>query len=183
MISVRRGELRRCPRAKKQTWREDATNRDTKRMRAHIRKKLLPLLQKQFQPEIVEHLATRAGVAREDEAFLDAGAEERTQALVEKGVEGMRIALGDLFQPWKQMEFNAPNRESEKNAEWTVALSKRMVRHIIASVNLRAGQLGAKHVEAALELARSGQNGSSLALPGGVEVRKERDALVFHAAE
>src|SRR5260370_27528716 len=81
------------------------------------------------------------------------------------------------------MEFNAPNRESEKNAEWTVALSKRMVRHIIAGVKVRAGELGAKHVEAELELARSGQNGSSLALPGGVEVRKERDALVFHAAE
>src|SRR5260370_35388760 len=32
-------------------------------------------------------------------------------------------------------------------------------------------------------MARSGQNGSSLALPGGVEVRRERDALVFHAVE
>jgi tRNA(Ile)-lysidine synthase len=181
LLSVRRSELRRFLRAQKQTWREDATNRDTKRMRARIRKKLLPLLQKQFQPEIVEHLATLAGLAREDEAFLDAVAEERSQALVQKGVEGVRIALGDLFQPWKKMEFNAPNMESEKNAEWTVALSKRMVRHIIASVKPRAGQLGAKHVEAALELARSGQNGSSLALPGGVEVRKERDALVFHA--
>ena len=103
----------------------------------------------------------------------------------------MRITLGDLFQPWKKMEFSAPtgsvrepNREDSEdaeNAEWTRALSKRMVRHIIASVKPRAGQLGAKHVEAALELARSGQNGSSLALPGGVEVRKERDALVFHA--
>src|SRR5260370_12034222 len=183
LLSVRRGELRRFLRAKKQTWREDATNRDTKRMRAHIRKKLLPLLQKQFQPEIVEHLATLAGLAREDEAFLDAVAEEGSQALVEKGVEGMRIALGDSFQPWKKMKFNAPNRESEKNAEWTVALSKRMARPIIANIKPRAGQLGAKHVEAVLELAHSGQNGSSLALPGGAEVRKERDALVVHAAE
>jgi tRNA(Ile)-lysidine synthase len=191
LLSVRRNELRRFLRVLKQTWREDATNRDTKRMRARIRKKLLPLLQKQFQPEIVEHLATLAGLAREDEAFLDAVAEERSQALVQKGVEGVRITLGDLFQPWKKMEFSAPtgsvrepNREDSEdaeNAEWTRALSKRMVRHIIASVKPWAGQLGAKHVEAALELARSGQNGSSLALPGGVEVRKERDALVFHA--
>jgi len=183
LLSVRRSELRRFLRVLKQTWREDATNRDTKRMRARIRKKLLPLLQKQFQPEIVGHLATLAGLAREDEAFLDAVAEERSQALIQKGVEGMRIALGDLFQPWKKMEFNAPNKESKKNAEWTVALSKRMVRHIIANIKPRAGQLGAKHVEAVLELARSGQNGSSLALPGGVEARKERDALVFHAVE
>jgi tRNA(Ile)-lysidine synthase len=58
-----------------------------------------------------------------------------------------------------------------------------MVRGIVESVKPRAGQLGANHVEAVLELARNGQSGSSLALPGGVEVRKERDALVFHAVE
>src|SRR5260370_34718757 len=81
------------------------------------------------------------------------------------------------------MGCNDEKREGEENAEWTVGLSKRMVRHIIANIKPRAGQLGAKHVEAVLELAHSGQNGSSLALPGGVEVRKERDALVFHAAE
>jgi tRNA(Ile)-lysidine synthase len=39
------------------------------------------------------------------------------------------------------------------------------------------------HVAAVLQLARSGHSGSSLALPGGVEVRKEREALVFHTVE
>jgi len=46
-------------------------------------------------------------------------------------------------------------------------------------VKKQGGQLGANHVDAVLELARSGRNGSSLFLPGGVEVRKEREALVF----
>ena len=181
LLSVRRSDLRRFLRAQKQAWREDATNRDTKRMRARIRRKLLPLLEKQFQPAIVEHLATLAGLAQEDEAFLDAVAEERLRALVRKGVEEARIAVGDLFQPWKKMEFSEPSGEGEENTEWTRALSKRMVRHIIANIKLSAGQLGANHVEAILELARNGQNGSSLALPGRIEVRKERDALVFHA--
>jgi len=190
LLSVRRSELRSFLRAQKQTWREDATNRDTKRMRARIRKKLLPLLQKQFQPEIVEHLATLAGLAREDEAFLDAVAEERSRALVQKGAEGVRIAVDDLFPTRRKTEFSAPTgsrqeprRKDTENAEWTRALSKRMVRHIIANIKSRAGQLGAKHVEAVLKLARGGQNGSSLALPGGVEARKERDALLFHAIE
>jgi tRNA(Ile)-lysidine synthase len=56
-----------------------------------------------------------------------------------------------------------------------------MVRHIVESIKPRAGQLGAKHVQSVLEFARSGQSGSSLELPGGVEVRRERDELVFHA--
>src|SRR5438093_757545 len=130
-----------------------------------IRRKLLPLLEKQFQPAIVEHLATLAGLAQEDEAFLDAVAEERLRALVRKGVEEARIAVGDLFQPWKKMEFSEPSGEGEENTEWTRALSKRMVRHIIANIKPSAGQLGAKHVEAILELGRKGQKGSSLDLP------------------
>src|SRR5215470_13959148 len=77
LLPLRRAELRMYLRRKKQSWREDLTNRDTKRMRARIRKKLLPLLGKQFQPAIVEHLATLAELAREDEAFLDRVAERR----------------------------------------------------------------------------------------------------------
>jgi len=58
-----------------------------------------------------------------------------------------------------------------------------MVRRIVGRVKPREGQLGATHVAAVLDLARFGKSGSSLALPGGVEVRKERDALVFCAIE
>jgi len=181
LLSVRRSELRRFLGARKQTWREDVTNRDTKRMRARIRKKLLPLLEKQFQSEIVEHLATLAGLAREDEAFLDALADERLQSQVQTNKEGARIAVNDLIQPWRKGGFNTANTEDPEGAEKTKALSTRIVRRIVESVKPRAGQLGANHVEAVLELARCGQSGTSLALPGGIEVRKERDALVFHA--
>ncbi|OLB35335.1 MAG: tRNA lysidine(34) synthetase TilS [Acidobacteria bacterium 13_2_20CM_57_17] len=183
LLSVRRSELRHFLRARKQTWREDATNRDTKRMRARIRKKLLPLLEKQFQPAIVEHLATLAELAREDEAFLDALAKARTVMLTQKKDGQVRIAVDDLSQPWKRGEFNAQHTEDTEFAEKKKALSTRMVRQIVEKVKPRAGQLGANHVEAVLELARSGQSGNSISLPGGVEVRKDRDALVFQAVE
>jgi tRNA(Ile)-lysidine synthase len=180
LLSVRRSELRRFLRARKQAWREDVTNRDTKRMRARIRRKLLPLLQKQFQPAIVGHLCTLADLAREDEAFLDAVTVERLRTLVRKSGVQARIALDDLFQPWKKKGFNAEDAES---TEKTRALTKRMVRRIVESIKPRQGQLGSGHVDAVLQLARGGQSGSSLSLPGGVEVRKERDALVFLAVE
>jgi tRNA(Ile)-lysidine synthase len=183
LLSVRRGELRRFLRARKQAWREDTTNRDTKRMRARIRKKLLPLLEKQFQPAIVEHLATLAGLAREDEAFLDALAEERLKVLVQTNKEGARITIEDLIHGWTRNGFNAESSEYRESAEKTKALSTRMVRRIVESAKPSAGQLGANHVEAILDLARCGKSGSSLALPGGVELRRERDALVFRAIE
>jgi tRNA(Ile)-lysidine synthase len=186
LLNVRRSELRLFLRARKQTWREDATNRDTKRMRARIRKKLLPLLEKQFQPAIVEHLAMLADLAREDEAFLNAIAVDCARALVQRSDEGARIAVDDLFRPWKKEGFNTESTEDTEGAEKTgraTALSTRMVRRIVESIKPRDGQLGARHVEAVLQLAHSGQSGSSLPLPGGVEVRKERDALVFQPIE
>ncbi len=146
LLPVRRAALRTYLRRKKQGWREDATNRDTRRMRARIRKKLLPLLEKQFQPAVVEHLASLANLAREDEAFLDALLEQRMAAAV-------------------------PEREGEVH----------LARGIVERLKKRSGQLSASHVEAVLELARGGRNGSSLSLPGGIEVRKDREALVFRA--
>ncbi len=183
LLNVCRSELRRFLRARKQTWREDATNRDTQRMRARIRKKLLPLLERQFQPSVVKHLTSLAELAREDEAFLDAMAEERAAVLVQKSGEGTRIAIDNLFEPLKRKEFKTKNTEGREKTGETEALSKRMVRRIVESLKPREGQLEAGHVEAVLQLARSGQSGSLLPLPGGVEVRRERDALVFQAVE
>jgi tRNA(Ile)-lysidine synthase len=176
LLEVRRSELRAYLRSRKQTWREDLTNRDTRRMRARLRKKLLPLLEKQFQPEIIAHLVTLANLAREDEAFWDAITEERVRALAQKSDGRVQIAVKDLVKPWKEKN---PNTENAESLEKTRALSKRMTRRIVKEVKPRAGQLGARHVEAVLELARSGQSGSALSLPGGVEVRRERETLVF----
>jgi tRNA(Ile)-lysidine synthase len=189
LLITRRAELRTYLRRKKQNWREDATNRDTKRMRARIRRKLLPLLEKQFQPAIVEHLATLASLAREDEAFFDAFLEERMAAAVQHRDGAVCVALADLCMAATQTRSNTELTKTTESAETTekrdnaTAMSKRIVRHIVAQMKPRQGQLGAKHVDAVLELARSGHNGSSLSLPGGVEVRKDREALVFRTAQ
>jgi tRNA(Ile)-lysidine synthase len=184
LLNVRRSELRRYLRARKQTWREDATNRDMKRMRARIRKKLLSLLEKQFQPAIVEHLSTLAELAREDEADLQGQAELRVLALAKETKGGLRIPARDIAEP-RSIPRNLLKENSE---DYGIAISsagvrKRMVRHMIANIKPRAGQLGANHVEMVLELARGEQSGSSLSLPGGVEVRRERDELLFLAVD
>lgn len=183
LLHIRRAELRAYLRGRKQAWREDATNRDTARMRARIRKKLLPLLEKQFQSAIVGHLVTLAELAREDEAFFEAVVEERATALAEKHGDGVRIAIADLVEPSRKKKFNTEGTENAEKKETARALSKRMVRCIVENIKPRAGQLGAKHVETVLELARSGRSGRSIPLPGGVEVRRERDALVFQAIQ
>src|SRR5260370_10885899 len=149
-------------------------------MRARIRRKLLPLLQKQFQPAIVEHLATLAELAREDEADLQSQAELRVLALARETKEGLRIPARDIARP----RSTSRNLQKENSEDYSIAIlsagvRKRMVRHIIANIKPRAGQLGANHVAAVMQLARDGKNGSSLSLPGGVEGRKEPGAPII----
>ncbi len=179
LLGVRRAELRAFLKARRQKWREDATNLDETRLRARIRRRLLPLLEKQFQPATVVHLAKLAELAREDEAVLDALVEERFARLVERKEGGAKIRVADLLEPWGAGDFTAKCMEKK---EGFVALSKRLVRRIVKQLKSRTGQISSGHVEAVLELARQGQSGKRLILPGDVEVRRELDALSFLSA-
>ena len=182
LLGIRRVELRAYLRRKKQTWREDATNRDTKRLRARIRKKLLPLLEKQFQPAVVEHLATLAELARDDEVLLEALAQQRIAGAARKRVGALHLPLEDLLSVQVKGELNTKfTEDTEKNS--SMALAKRVVRHIVEEMKSVQGQLGANHVDVVMELARRGRNGSSLILPGGVEVRKDREGLLFRTVQ
>ena len=178
LLTVRRAELRAYLKSKKQTWREDATNRDTTRMRARIRKKLMPLLEKQFQGAVVEHLATLAELAREDEAFLDALVRERMRTCVERGPRRAKISTSDLLATKKDFTTEGAENTEKRN----LAISRRILRAIIREVKAGEGQLNAAHVGSMLELAQTGENGKCLQLPGGVQVRREHDSLVFCVA-
>jgi tRNA(Ile)-lysidine synthase len=177
---VRRSELRKYLRAKKQSWREDATNRDTSRERARMRKKLLPLLEKRFNPRTVEHVGVLAEFARQDEAFLFALAKSRCDALAEKRGSAKRIEAAKLLRPFAEEPFNAEGTEyAEKKGESSRAVSARMVRLLVDEHKRVGSELAAIHVEAVLRLAEDGENGKVVQLPGGVDVRREDEQLVF----
>ena len=178
LLDVRRGELRSYLQGKKQKWREDATNQDAARTRARIRMKLLPLLEKQFQSGVVEHLGSLAEFAREDEAFLEHLAREHCEVLARRTKIDGRISIRDLLRPFKTENIYTKGTEDteRKNQE---ALTKRMLRRLIEERKSGSGQILRQHIAAVMELARSGENGKTLQLAGGVDVRRERDELVF----
>jgi len=184
LLGVRRAELRAYVRSKKQKWREDATNQDTARTRARIRKKLLPLLEREFQSGVVEHLASLAEFAREDEAFLELLTRNRCEVLAKKTQGATRISIRDLLQPLAEKDSYTEDTECAEGTEKrsrTSALTSRMLRRLIEERKSGAGQISAQHIAAVMELARHGESGKTLQLPGGLDVRRERDALVFCA--
>jgi len=69
LLTFRREELRKFLRAQKQSWREDATKPGHyQSAREDCAKKLLPLLAKEFNPAVIEHVAGLAARAREQAA-------------------------------------------------------------------------------------------------------------------
>ena len=168
LLGFRHHELRKYLREKEQTWREDATNRDTARMRARMRKKLLPLLERQFNRAVVEHLAALAERAREHASFV----EDLAGHLFEKSVvmdgSSARIGVSAMFSPFGV----------EQSATSSVLRAK-LIQEIVKRTRQRRGQLSAAHIEAIVTLAKSGEPGKRLQIPGAIDVVKETDALLF----
>ncbi|HXH66389.1 MAG TPA: tRNA lysidine(34) synthetase TilS [Candidatus Limnocylindrales bacterium] len=201
LLQMRRAALRAYLRSRKQPWREDATNRDVTRTRSRIRHKLLPLLETQFQTAAVEHFCQLAQLALEDNAYLEKEAARRLTAVSRERKDGIAIGVGYLVSLASKTTRSGAGAILEElpdtgaafdervgagtpvaQAGVPVPLAKRMVRQLVMRLKPHSGELGARHVEAVLHLLAWGHSGQLLELPGGVEVRRERDALVFRAA-
>jgi tRNA(Ile)-lysidine synthase len=168
LLSFRREELRKFLRVQKQSWREDATNRDTARVRARMRKKLLPLLEKEFNPAAIEHIAGLAERAREQAAFVERLSRHLFKQLVVLDGNVARIGITELLNPLKLSE-----------SEGCDVLRAKLILDIVEGVRQRRGQILAGHINAIVQLARKEESGKRLQLPGGVDVLRERDALAF----
>ena len=168
LLTFRREQLRKFLRAQKQSWREDATNRDTSRVRARMRKKLLPLLAKEFNPAVIEHVAGLAARARKQAALVEQLSRKLFEQLVTLDGKVARIGTAELLNPLKFAD-----------AEGCEVLRGKLILDIVERVKQRRGQISSQHIAAIVQLAKQGQPRKRLQLPGGVEVLREKDALLF----
>lgn len=65
LLNVRGGELRSFLKSRGIAWREDSTNSDTTILRNKVRHVILPFLERELDPKIVEHICRSAGYLRE----------------------------------------------------------------------------------------------------------------------
>jgi tRNA(Ile)-lysidine synthetase-like protein len=120
-------------------------------------------------------------------------AEERLRSSVEMIPGGARIRIADLLPPNVHENTFAQIKDQSPEEAASAGLSGRLVRLIVSRVkrarvkvakdNSAGGEFSALHIRQALDLARCGKTGSSLPLPGNLEVRRHRDTLVFCATE
>jgi tRNA(Ile)-lysidine synthase len=173
LLEVRRQETREYLRSLGETWREDSSNRDLQRLRARIRERLVPVLERDFSPAIVTHLSELSRFAREEEVFWGALAEDRFRTHARKTNEGLTIRIQDLLSP---LGFRA--MAGEKSTAWR-ALTERLIRRIYEGLRGDRRELGARHVAQVIRLASESTSGRRVELPDGIMAERSFDDLIF----
>jgi tRNA(Ile)-lysidine synthase len=146
LLDVARAELRAYVAERGIEYREDATNADVRIPRNRVRHELIPYLQREFSPGIVDVLARAAAIAGDDEDRLQREAIELAAALVLADKDSVRVEAGAL-------------------TSLHPALAARVARIALSRL---AGErfLGFDHIGAFLTLARHGARGAAMSLPG-----------------
>ena len=129
---------------------EDASNQDTAYRRNHIRHRLLPLLEQEYNPEIVTALSRMAELLQEEEAFL----EEQVPQVPKEG----QLSVSWLLQ-------------------YPVNLQRRILRKWLKQNGLKT-DVQQVHLQQLMELAQ-GATGRRISLPKGLTVQKSYDILVI----
>jgi tRNA(Ile)-lysidine synthase len=187
LLRTRRRDLRSYLEEIQQTWCEDSTNQDEKRLRSRIRAQLLPKVELDFSPRIVEHLSELARLSREDVQFWDALVEERCRTLVrtERIGEGENLVLSvrDLLDPFRESPelATATGRRRASHAQPWLALTERIVRRLYQDLKGDRRQLTSRHVDQVIRLARNSISGRAVVLPGGIRVERRFEHLVLSA--
>ncbi len=159
-LALTRAEIEGELKARKLDYRVDSTNRDPRRQRNKIRMELLPLLEKEFNPEVVTLLKELADRARDDEQFL----EQQTR---------------ELAQAWRVREGEEERIPGRPMLEFPPAVARRVLRQMILAARGNLRGITHAHIEALRRFAATAQSGRSMDLSGNLVARKEFDWLVL----
>jgi tRNA(Ile)-lysidine synthase len=201
LLSIRRRELEQYLRDIGQAWREDSTNDDPKFTRNRVRKLLVPLLEKEFNPAVAENLAELAEIARGEEDYweneiagwMGTGVHWSEPAWARQPATGL-VQIG----PARDGHTNLSDASAEQlrskidNTRWLVMNASvdrlwflgepiAVQRRVVKAMGERAGiPLEFKHVEEILRFAaEEGASGKELSLPLGWKMVREPDELMF----
>jgi tRNA(Ile)-lysidine synthase len=174
LLDMRRAELRSYLASIHQEWREDSSNTDTTRQRARVRKHLLPDMESNFSCSIVSKLTNLAALAREEGLFWNVLVEGLCRKFVRATGTTFTIGVADLLAPLEDVHlWNAGSHEPFH------ALSQRIIRKLYSNALPTGGELSRQHVEQVIRLAEGGSSGRYVELPGGIQVRREFQQLIF----
>ena len=159
LLDIRRLDLRGYLAEKGMVFREDATNADLSIPRNRVRHELLPYLEREFSPGIVEVLAREAASAREDEEKLQAEAIDLAASFV--------LTDNSAAADPERCSFRL---QAEEMRRLPPAIAARVAR--LALTKLGADRfIGFDHIQRFLDFIETAKDGAAVSLPGQQAVR------------
>jgi tRNA(Ile)-lysidine synthase len=199
LLGIRRRELEQYLADLKQSWREDSTNADSKFTRNRVRRLVMPVLEREFNPAVLEGLSELAEIARDEEDYWENEISgwlgtvvqwsqpewtrglpgfEGSQALVQ--IQASQPALSSELV--ERLEQPGPAiMNASVSRPWLLTEPRAVQRRVVKAVGDEAGiPLEFKHIEEILRFAADdGPAGKELSLPLGWKLRREPEAVVF----
>ena len=166
LIDLRRRDIMAYLHERRLSYRVDATNRDRTLTRNRVRLGLIPLLERQFNPNVVEALAHAADLLRDEDGFLGELAANKYREIASR--RGESVVL-----------------EGRALQELPVPMRRRILRLALAEARGDLRRIALQHVERSLSLLEERRRRGRVSLPGGTAVDMQGDQMriVRRAAE
>ena len=201
LLGIRRRELEHYLKALNQPWREDSTNTDAKFTRNRLRSLVLPLLEREFNPAVVENFAELADIARDEEDYWENEISGWLGTVVQwsepawtrqvqsisfvqiEPVSGGQSTCVPMDLGLRSRVANAPwlVMNASVSRPWLLTEPRAVQRRVLKAIGEHAGiPLEFKHIEEILRFAaEDGPAGKELSLPLGWKLLREPEAVVF----
>ena len=177
LLCITREEVEAYCREYRLEFRTDVTNQDSRYTRNRIRREIIPALTS-INPRVVESIARAAEHLASDQDALDS----------------LSLSLLDMARIKRAHDHvGEPAHDHDRCAAFSVTallkqpagIRRRMIIEALRLVrdardaNLAAGEVSSSHIRAVEALLIQAGSGKRMTLPGGLEVWREFDALVF----
>jgi tRNA(Ile)-lysidine synthase len=140
---------------------EDSSNSKNIFLRNKIRHHLIPMLQEQYNPKIVDSLNRITQIVQREDKFL-------------------KTCVGNVLEDWKVLPATENGEiciEISKLLELPEALRFRMIKTLLDSYVASTQRITSSHINAIMDLITGTKPDVSIFLPGNIWVRREYDKL------
>ncbi len=144
--------------------RQDSTNKDTQFLRNRIRHELIPLLEQNYNPNIISGLVRTADIIGAESEFLD---EMTREAYVVCNLE---------FSQSKDITL-----DRTKFLHHHTVLQRRIIRHSIAESIGHISDFSFDHCNAILNIINGEKPNAAITLPNGLHFRRTYQQLIFES--
>ena len=202
LLRVRHRELERYLAEIGQGWRQDSSNDDERFTRNRVRRLVMPLLEKEFNPSVAENLAELAEIARGEEDYWENEVSGWLGTVVQWSEPEWARAVSDEMRQVQSLVQIAPRRSSSVSSEaadlrskiadapwlvmnaavsriWFLGEAVAVQRRLVKAIGENAGiPLEFKHVGEILRVAGDEDaSGKKLSLPLGWKLVVEADDI------